>query len=117
MGSGAAALPPEAILQDDICAEMFTRNIQFFGLEAQTRIAKSFVVVVGLGGVGSHCANFLLRYASRAAPRRAPALHAAPAIGKLNLTEQPACTLQPARGHNTPQGASHHRGTLGYTFT
>ncbi len=37
-----------------------TRNVQFFG-EGQKKISDSFVVVVGLGGVGSHCAHMLLR--------------------------------------------------------
>lgn len=46
---------------DDILAEQLTRNVQFFGLEAQQQIARSFVVVVGLGGVGSHAAHLLLR--------------------------------------------------------
>jgi tRNA A37 threonylcarbamoyladenosine dehydratase len=35
--------------QDDILMEQLTRNVQFFGLEAQKKIARSFVVVVGLG--------------------------------------------------------------------
>eukprot|EP00775_Hariotina_reticulata_P007164 gene7164-7378_t len=38
-----------------------TRNVQFFGIEKQKIIANSFVVVVGLGGVGSHAAHLLLR--------------------------------------------------------
>ncbi|EIE19543.1 hypothetical protein COCSUDRAFT_67693 [Coccomyxa subellipsoidea C-169] len=48
-------------LEDDIVAEHFTRNVQFFGREAQQKIMGSFVVVVGLGGVGSHAAHLLLR--------------------------------------------------------
>lgn len=36
-------------LDDDIVAEHFTRNVQFFGRDAQERIMASFVVVVGLG--------------------------------------------------------------------
>ncbi|KAL4854230.1 tRNA threonylcarbamoyladenosine dehydratase [Chlorella vulgaris] len=47
--------------QDEILAEQLTRNVQFFGLEAQKTIGGSFVVVVGLGGVGSHAAHLLLR--------------------------------------------------------
>lgn len=47
--------------QDEVLVEQLTRNIQFFGLEAQQKIADAFVVVVGLGGVGSHCAHLLLR--------------------------------------------------------
>lgn len=34
---------------DDIVSEHLTRNIQFFGLEAQKHISNAFVVVVGLG--------------------------------------------------------------------
>lgn len=37
------------------------RNIQFFGEEGQLKVHCSFVVVVGLGGVGSHAAAMLLR--------------------------------------------------------
>lgn len=36
-------------LDDDIVAEHFTRNVQFFGRDAQQQIMHSFVVVVGLG--------------------------------------------------------------------
>lgn len=39
----------------------FVRNIQFFGLDAQQKVTASYVVVIGLGGVGSHAANMLLR--------------------------------------------------------
>ena len=46
---------------DEILAEHFTRNVQFFGSTAQQRVSSVFVVVVGLGGVGSHCAHMLLR--------------------------------------------------------
>jgi len=37
------------------------RNIQFFGFEAQQKVTASYVVVIGLGGVGSHAASMLLR--------------------------------------------------------
>lgn len=37
------------------------RNIQFFGLESQRKVTQSFVVIIGLGGVGSHAASMLLR--------------------------------------------------------
>lgn len=50
-----------SVEEDEIIAEHFTRNVQFFGVKGQQRVAKSFVVVVGLGGVGSHCAHMLLR--------------------------------------------------------
>lgn len=35
--------------EDHILSEHLTRNIQFFGLEAQKQISGAFVVVVGLG--------------------------------------------------------------------
>lgn len=35
--------------EDEVVAEHLTRNVQFFGLPSQKRIAESFVVVVGLG--------------------------------------------------------------------
>nr|KJB81200.1 hypothetical protein B456_013G132900 [Gossypium raimondii] len=37
------------------------RNIQFFGLDSQQKVTSSYVVVIGLGGVGSHAASMLLR--------------------------------------------------------
>lgn len=44
-----ACSEPEFSLKDDILAEHFTRNVQFFGREGQERIMGSFVIVVGLG--------------------------------------------------------------------
>ncbi|KAF4653443.1 25S rRNA (adenine645-N1)-methyltransferase [Perkinsus chesapeaki] len=41
--------------------EQFVRNYQFFGEKGQTDIMNSRVVVVGLGGVGSHAAVTLAR--------------------------------------------------------
>ncbi|XP_050228056.1 tRNA threonylcarbamoyladenosine dehydratase 2 isoform X2 [Mercurialis annua] len=49
------------LLTDDIVAEQLTRNIQFFGHESQCKVTASYVVVIGLGGVGSHAASMLLR--------------------------------------------------------
>ncbi|KAM3344707.1 hypothetical protein BC332_13346 [Capsicum chinense] len=48
-------------LTDEVISEQLTRNIQFFGLEAQQKVTASYVVVIGLGGVGSHAASMLLR--------------------------------------------------------
>ena len=45
----AANSPSTHSLDDDIVAEHFTRNVQFFGREAQQKIMGSFIVVVGLG--------------------------------------------------------------------
>jgi tRNA A37 threonylcarbamoyladenosine dehydratase len=39
----------------------FYRNIQFFGADSQMQVHNAFVVVVGLGGVGSHAAVMLAR--------------------------------------------------------
>ncbi|KAJ0445656.1 putative molybdopterin-synthase adenylyltransferase [Helianthus annuus] len=49
------------LLKDDIVSEQLTRNIQFFGFDAQQKVTTSYVVVIGLGGVGSHAASMLLR--------------------------------------------------------
>ncbi|KAK9118096.1 hypothetical protein Scep_016189 [Stephania cephalantha] len=49
------------LLRDEIVSEHLTRNIQFFGQESQRKVTGSFVVVIGLGGVGSHAASMLLR--------------------------------------------------------
>ncbi|CAM6109865.1 unnamed protein product [Calypogeia fissa] len=46
---------------DDIIVEQFTRNIQFYGKEGQKKVHEALVVVIGLGGVGSHAATMLLR--------------------------------------------------------
>lgn len=46
---------------DEVLEEHFTRNIQFFGRDGQHHVASAFVVIVGLGGVGSHAAALLLR--------------------------------------------------------
>ncbi|KAH7656062.1 Sulfur carrier protein ThiS adenylyltransferase protein [Dioscorea alata] len=48
-------------MQDEVVSEQLTRNIQFFGIESQQKVTESFVVVIGLGGVGSHAASMLLR--------------------------------------------------------
>ncbi|KAG2391348.1 Adenylyltransferase and sulfurtransferase [Vigna angularis] len=51
----------EDLLKDEIVSEQLTRNIQFFGFESQQKVTGSYVVVIGLGGVGSHAATMLLR--------------------------------------------------------
>ncbi|KAK7323214.1 hypothetical protein VNO77_26678 [Canavalia gladiata] len=51
----------EDLLKDEIVSEQLTRNIQMFGLESQQKVTASYVVVIGLGGVGSHAASMLLR--------------------------------------------------------
>ncbi|CAG9462002.1 unnamed protein product [Pedinophyceae sp. YPF-701] len=55
-------MPMEELLEkDEIVKEQLTRNVQFFGADAQAAVSRAFVVVVGLGGVGSHAAHMLLR--------------------------------------------------------
>jgi hypothetical protein len=54
-------LASEDFLHDEIINEQFTRNLQFFGEDGLLKVHQSFVVVVGLGGVGSHAAAMLLR--------------------------------------------------------
>ena len=45
----------------EIVSEQFIRNEQFFGEEGQQSVRNSRVIVVGVGGVGSHCAVTLAR--------------------------------------------------------
>eukprot|EP00944_MAST-04C_sp_MAST-4C-sp1_P007705 g7705.t1 len=44
-----------------LIAEQLSRNRQFFGDKGQDLIENAFVIVVGLGGVGSHAAHMLAR--------------------------------------------------------
>lgn len=41
--------------------EQLSRNVQFFGENGQQRLQNAFIVVVGLGGVGSHAVHMLVR--------------------------------------------------------
>ncbi|XP_024039835.1 tRNA threonylcarbamoyladenosine dehydratase isoform X3 [Citrus clementina] len=54
-------IPALDLLKDEVVSEQLTRNIQFFGVESQQKVSGSYVVVIGLGGVGSHAAAMLLR--------------------------------------------------------
>ncbi|RAL53022.1 hypothetical protein DM860_016257 [Cuscuta australis] len=60
LGKKPAMTPPD-LLSDEVVCEQLTRNIQFFGLDSQQKVTASYVVVIGLGGVGSHAAAMLLR--------------------------------------------------------
>jgi tRNA A37 threonylcarbamoyladenosine dehydratase len=53
--STASSLPKEVV------SELFSRNLAFFGEDGFEHIREAFVVVVGLGGVGSHAAHMLAR--------------------------------------------------------
>ena len=49
------------ISEEEIHRQQFTRNRSFFGEDGQKAIEDSFIVVVGLGGVGSHATHMLAR--------------------------------------------------------
>ncbi|KAK8802427.1 hypothetical protein WA588_005396 [Blastocystis sp. NMH] len=51
----------ENVPEEEIHRQQFARNIAFFGEEGQKRIEDAFVVVIGLGGVGSHATHMLAR--------------------------------------------------------
>lgn len=60
--SATAAMAVSALTDStELRLEQFSRNRQFFGEEAQAKIERAFVVVVGVGGVGSHAAHMLAR--------------------------------------------------------
>lgn len=48
-------------MANTLLTEQLSRNTQFFGDDGQASIMSSFVIVVGLGGVGSHVAHMLVR--------------------------------------------------------
>lgn len=48
-------------LRDEVIKEHLSRNILFFSSEGCSTLFRSHVVVIGLGGVGSHAAHLLLR--------------------------------------------------------
>jgi len=48
-------------LNEDYIREVLSRNYSFFGEEKMEKVRKSFVIVVGVGGVGSHAAHMLMR--------------------------------------------------------
>lgn len=50
-----------AVYPDEIKNELFSRVRSFFGEDEYNNLQKRFVIVVGLGGVGSHAANMLVR--------------------------------------------------------
>ena len=51
----------QTVLKDDLIKEQLSRNISFLGKSKQENVDKSFIIVVGLGGVGSHAVHMLLR--------------------------------------------------------
>ena len=46
---------------DDLITEQLTRTASFLGPERYPKLREAFVIIVGLGGVGSHCTSALAR--------------------------------------------------------
>ncbi|OQR94368.1 ubiquitin-activating enzyme (E1) [Achlya hypogyna] len=60
--SVARSLPPSATEgSQDLNNEQFSRICSFFGEDGFAKIQDAFVIVIGLGGVGSHAAHMLAR--------------------------------------------------------
>jgi len=60
-GVGRKAAPSGSDTPESIRKEMYSRICSFFGEEKFRHICDAFVIVVGLGGVGSHAINMLVR--------------------------------------------------------
>jgi len=63
--------------------ELLVRNFQFWGDKGQNQIADSYVMVIGCGGVGSHCAVALARSG----------------VGKIKLVDFDQVTLSSLNRH------------------
>lgn len=50
----------QLVNEDDLLKEQLSRNISFLG-EKQELVQNGFIIVIGLGGVGSHAAHMLAR--------------------------------------------------------
>jgi len=48
-------------IDESLVREQLTRNYSFFGEEKMEKVRKGFIIVIGLGGVGSHAAQMLAR--------------------------------------------------------
>ncbi|RYH06295.1 tRNA threonylcarbamoyladenosine dehydratase [archaeon] len=68
---------------EEIKQELLARICSFFGEDGLNRLRSSFVIVVGLGGVGSHCAHMLARSG----------------VGKLRLIDFDQVTLSSLNRH------------------
>ncbi|KAJ3113347.1 hypothetical protein HDU96_003520 [Phlyctochytrium bullatum] len=62
-GQPGASKPAEKDdqVREELIREQLARNYAFLGEEGTKKVRGSFVIVVGLGGVGSHAAHMLLR--------------------------------------------------------
>ncbi|KAJ3130168.1 hypothetical protein HK098_005415 [Nowakowskiella sp. JEL0407] len=52
---------PSSPQNEEIIREQLARNYAFLGESGVTKVRNAFVIVIGLGGVGSHAAHMLLR--------------------------------------------------------
>lgn len=52
---------PEKDMSEDLIREQLSRNYLFFGDDGMEKIRQSFVIVVGVGGVGSWATTMLVR--------------------------------------------------------
>jgi len=71
------------VMPSEIEEELFSRVRSFFGDEGHLKLRNAFVIVVGLGGVGSHAANMLVRSG----------------VGKLRLIDFDQVTLSSLNRH------------------
>jgi hypothetical protein len=51
----------DSSIEEQLIKEQLSRNESFLGKDSLMKVRKSFVIVVGLGGVGSHAAHMLIR--------------------------------------------------------
>ncbi|KAJ1556469.1 hypothetical protein HK405_002009 [Cladochytrium tenue] len=59
--STPGVLPPRPHVPEEFVREQLARNYAFLGEESMAKVRGAFVVVVGVGGVGSHAAHMLAR--------------------------------------------------------
>jgi tRNA threonylcarbamoyladenosine dehydratase len=57
----AAVQAAPATVPAELEQELYSRNVGFFGEAGFANIREAFVIIVGLGGVGSHAAHMLAR--------------------------------------------------------
>jgi tRNA threonylcarbamoyladenosine dehydratase len=57
----AAVHAAPATVPAELEQELYSRNVGFFGGDGFANIREAFVIIVGLGGVGSHAAHMLAR--------------------------------------------------------
>jgi len=84
-GSVTTLREPNLRDSDELRNEQFSRNRRFFGDEASAKVESSYVVIIGVGGVGSHAAHMLCRSG----------------VGRLRLVDFDMVTLSSLNRHAT----------------